>query len=76
MSSKRTQRQFSVEEVAKNIINVHPNVISRFLDSGELGYYKRPDRRLIGEYHLLRFLKRAERGELSGTPQKTGKRAR
>jgi len=76
MSSKRTQRQFSVEEVAKNIVAVRPRVISRFLDSGELGYYKRPDRRLIGEYHLLRFLKRAERGELSGTPQKTGKRAR
>lgn len=41
MSSKRTQRQFSVEEVGKNIVAVHPNVISRFLDSGELGYYKR-----------------------------------
>lgn len=71
MSSKRTQQQFSVEEVAKNFASVHPNVISRMLDSGELGYYKRPDRRLIGEYHLTRFLKRAERG-----PQKTRKRAR
>ena len=60
MALKRTQRQFSVEEVAKYLGGLHPNAVNRLLDSGELGYYKTPDRRLIGLYHLARYIKRTQ----------------
>lgn len=59
MSSKITEKKFSIEEAAA-IIGISPSGVRLLLDNKKLGYYQSGKRRIIGESHLTEYLTKIE----------------
>jgi len=62
MSSKITEKKFSLEEAAA-IIGISTSGVRLLLNNCKLGYYQSGKRRIIGESHLTEYLTKTERNK-------------
>ena len=62
MSTKITEKKFSIEEAAK-IIGISTSGVRLLLNNKKLGYYQSGKRRIIGEGHLTEYLAKIERNK-------------
>jgi len=62
MSSKITEKKFSLEEAAA-IIGISTSGVRLLLNNRKLGYYQSGKRRIIGESHLTEYLTKIERNK-------------
>jgi excisionase family DNA binding protein len=62
MSSKITEKKFSLEEAAA-IIGINTSGVRLLLNNRKLGYYQSGKRRIIGESHLTEYLTKIERNK-------------
>jgi len=62
VSTKITEKKFSIEEAAK-IIGISTSGVRLLLNNKKLGYYQSGKRRIIGEGHLTEYLAKIERNK-------------
>ena len=60
MSTKITEKKFSIEEAAA-IIGISTSGVRLLLNNKKLGYYQSGKRRIIGEGHITEYLNKIER---------------